>query len=412
MARGMRHLVVGTAFIAVIVAGRAEGRDAKQGRPVVVVEESAIIVDGKKVQYPLRFYCFGPASRDHAYEIGERVVVMIGLENEGDQTIYLPLPYRLPSPVPVDVKMSDEEGVAQWGDSPNPEATCVNLIPLQPGQSLDCIRTVVPWNDGVFDYQVIVENQIATRWVAGGRIVDRTGKVVGYGSGPSGIPNVWVGRVRVTGRMTVRDADPAAEKLSPHFQELFRQIKRLEEVVLSKDAMLLDRIAAVDKIAGMRHLYAASSLIKLEQHLRESRAVHASIIRALYELTLNGMGYLGLPVYVEVARSPEVSVPDRLLCVELLRIFASQEAIMHGAKAIHIIMEDERSKARRVLRDLANLPGGAADEVRIAAMEALPAQRLVQGMDAGNPVIDGGIGASEPVQGRSPASDGGNEGED
>ena len=44
--------------------------------------------------------------------------------------------------------------------------------------------------------------------------------------------------------------------------------------------------------------------------------------------------------------------------------------------------------------------------------QVLPAQRPVQGTDAGDPMTRNGIGASEPVQGRSPASDGGTEDED
>ncbi len=46
------------------------------------------------------------------------------------------------------------------------------------------------------------------------------------------------------------------------------------------------------------------------------------------------------------------------------------------------------------------------------AKHTLSSQRPVQGMDAEDPMIDGGIRASESVQGPAPGSDGGTEGED
>ncbi|MBN1459003.1 MAG: hypothetical protein JXA57_05670, partial [Armatimonadetes bacterium] len=276
---------------------------------------SVVIGKGGTIEnYPLALTCLGTSA---VYSVGDPVLLVVRLMNNGKHTIHIPVSGDHSSVLPLSFSMHAANSDRLWHETENTATYPIDLVSLAPGESHFLAKTIVPWVEGKYTFRFVFRNAQQQYWKGSGTLLldkDRQPKLYDT-SCTSYIDNVWVGCIEITGGLTVGPPDEDSIE--------YARMKALEELARDRDAGLAYRITAVSELVSMKHIHAVRCLCRLEKALRSEQPLHGIIMVRLYELVFDGAGYAALSTFIESALDKQASVQDRLLAVEALRAFVT-----------------------------------------------------------------------------------------
>lgn len=318
---------------------------------VTIIESKIVYKDNEITDYPIHFK--GTISGKHHVVPGRTLYLGLYIRNKGKKVIRIIAPCSaFADTESAKLSISGERGevTATTSRDAFESSKLRPVISLKPGEEIALnMGSFEPWIVGKYKYELTFKNRTKTKTEMG------TIKVAGrnaYGWKEVPIENVWVGKVVISGEIQVVkgiDGKHAEDIQSVNTKKV---LKDLRAVVLDKNIPLRDRINALRKLSDMKHQHATNLIVELEKKTRKNKVIHSQIIRALYDITCKGCGFLVLDTIVSISKNKEIPLADRKLCIDLLRMFANSERIEADGKIIHIIAEEERAKAAAALKAL------------------------------------------------------------
>lgn len=308
-------------------------------------------------------------------EVGSRTWLSIGVANEGPLPITIPFSNDAGDAACLLTVVAAKVDDGEQSDYPSGPAVRSYLgepfaIHIPPHGQMYMATWFVPWSSGVYHYRMTLRNDQSTCSVLS---VEKTqeGLYIPKNTQAS-IPNVWVGEVTVSGSLEVYSPIPKEgfspedianiRKLDDHSKEGYAPyLKALELMTVGAEGnvTLSDRITAVGELGRLKHEHATDALVQLLHRVKDEKMIRSIVVRALYDITLCGTGYRAIGTISQIAADKTYASVDRLLCIDLLRVFVKQDVLREGGRVLHKITKEERAIA---LETISRLREGSEQE--------------------------------------------------
>lgn len=130
------------------------------------------------------------------------------------------------------------------------------------------------------------------------------------------------------------------------------QAKELRVQAESPVATIRQRVSAINDLAQLKNEYAADELAGIAASYESDPYILPIVLRALYDMTIAGTGHRALDTICWLAGKDFISPTDKVLCTDLLMMFANETEIKNGKIVIHRVTTVEREKAGAALAGL------------------------------------------------------------
>jgi len=324
-------------------------------------DESAIVdADGvEDPNYRIEFSVSGPSRTP----TGGRRLLSLGILNNGDRTVVLPVPkYPGTNGTRLLIQIEREDGTEAPPETVRDPLEVPDMIgepfyvSVPPRSQRFVDQILVPLSHGKYTCRLTLKNdQTSYRqdaWSKGemGLMMRRTVDVR--------IPNVWKGVVERSVAFEVYPLD--GEALSWSTDELrywatrdggneallpYLLARTLKETGLNADGRMQDRLSAIRELATLRHEYATEALAEICRALKDDPVLLPQVAGALYDITYSGTGFRALDVMASMARDRSITPSVRMLFIDLLSAFCIDKVISDGKGNTHRISREEKYKA-------------------------------------------------------------------